>query len=99
MRLIDADALMEDIIRRFGCKPYIEVGLICEYVHDIIDAQPTVFKPNNVIEQLKEYAHSEICMENTGCPYIDSDVIKCENCGALGAIDIVRKGIKNEHDK
>ena len=30
-RLIDADNLMKDIIRRFGCKPYIEVGNKYEY--------------------------------------------------------------------
>lgn len=52
-RLIDADELMKDIIRRFGCKPYIEVGLICEYVHDIIDSQPTAFDMENVVEQLE----------------------------------------------
>lgn len=54
MRLIDADELMKDIIRRFGCKPYIEVGLICEYVHDIIDSQPTAFDVESAIEQLEE---------------------------------------------
>ena len=42
MRLIDADALMKDIIKRFRCRPYIEVGNKCEYVHDILDEQPTI---------------------------------------------------------
>lgn len=41
-RLIDANVLMEDIIKRFHCKPYIEVGNNCEYIHNIIDDQPTI---------------------------------------------------------
>lgn len=40
--LISRSALMADIIKRFRCKPYIEVGNKCEYVHDILDEQPTI---------------------------------------------------------
>ena len=47
-----------------------------------------------VVEQLEKYSKSKICLLHEGCPYMDDDNISCENCGAIGAIDIVRKGGK-----
>lgn len=82
MRLIDADALMEDIIRRFGCKPYIEVGLICEYVHDIIDAQPTAYDVESVVDKLDDKI--EITWKH--------DYVGGRKDAFKEAIDIVKKG-------
>ena len=53
--LISRSALMKDIIKRFGCRPYIEVGNKCEYVHDILDNQPTIEAVPVVYGEWKEY--------------------------------------------
>ena len=55
MRLIDADKLMEDIIKICKCQPYLE-GMQSEivYIQDVIDEQPTAFDVDEVVEQLEE---------------------------------------------
>ena len=54
-RLIDADKLMEDIIKICKCQPYLE-GMQSEivYIQDVIDEQPTAFDVDKVVEQLEE---------------------------------------------
>ena len=49
-------------------------------------------------ERLEEYAHGNICSNHDGCPYRNSSDIACENCGAIGAIDIVNQ-VAEEHEK
>lgn len=93
MRLIDADAMMEDIIKRFHCKPYIEVGNNCEYVHNIIDDQPTIeavpvvhgewiFKFDGPYG--RERAYCSAYGKRSGIGGIESNQRKpyCPNCGA-----------------
>lgn len=55
MRLIDADKLMEDIIKICKCQPYLE-GMQSEivYIQDVIDEQPTVYDIDKVVGQLEE---------------------------------------------
>ena len=55
MRLIDADKLMEDIIKICKCQPYLE-GMQSEivYIQDVIDEQPTAYNVDKVVEQLDE---------------------------------------------
>ena len=55
MRLIDADKLMEDIIKICKCQPYLE-GMQSEivYIQDVIDEQPNAFDVDKVVEQLEE---------------------------------------------
>ena len=55
MRLIDADKLMEDIIKICKCQPYLE-GMQSEivYIQDVVDEQPTAFDVDKVVEQLEE---------------------------------------------
>ena len=66
----------------------------CRYdIENIIDKLPTAYDVSKVVAELEQYATSPICkMHKVGCPYRNNDNIACENCGALGAIDIVRKG-------
>ncbi len=45
-----------------------------------------------VVEQIEEYAHSGICESHNGCPYRNNEDMNCENCGAIGAIEIVKSG-------
>lgn len=48
----------------------------------------------NIVEKLEEYAKSPICDNHMhGCPYEDNDNVLCENCGAYGAIEIVKQEI------
>lgn len=89
-RLIDADELMKDIIKRFGCKPYIEVGNKCEYVHDIIDEQPTAYDIDKVVEELEEDITDNVDCE-TGEP-CDNWVVDMQNELTSKHINIVRKG-------
>lgn len=46
-----------------------------------------------IIERLEEYARSKICDSHRGCPYREDDDISCENCGAIGALEIVKEGV------
>ena len=83
MRLIDADILLEDMKRRFG---------IFEEGEEVIHAQPTAYDLDKVIEDLDKFAHSDICISCPKCRYVDEDNINCEICGALGALEIVKRG-------
>lgn len=53
MRLIDADKLMEDIIKICKCQPYLE-GKQSEivYIQDVVDEQPTAFDVDKVISNI-----------------------------------------------
>lgn len=64
----------------------------CNAICELIDRQPTAYDLDKVIEELEKYARSDIC-NHSRCRYIDVDAIECENCGALGAVDIVKRGL------
>jgi hypothetical protein len=67
-------------------------------INEIINIQPIAFDVANIVEKLEEYAKSKICDNHKyGCPYGDNDDIFCENCGALGAIKIVKQEINKEN--
>lgn len=44
-----------------------------------------------IIKRLEEYAHSTICDSHRGCPYREDEDISCENCGAIGALEIIKE--------
>lgn len=88
-RLIDADALM-NYLRDY--KWEFAMGSDFSKALEMIDAQPTAYDVEKVISDVEEYANSNICWEDVGCPYRDNPTVHCENCGALGALEIVRKG-------
>lgn len=96
MRLIDADALMRDIIKRFGCKPYIEVGNKSEYVHNIIDEQPTAYDPDKVVETIDEalieFNDGTSCTECVFKDVCDEGYEGCTEAMVAVCKDIVRKG-------
>ena len=53
----------------------------------------TAYDVEKVVAELEEYAKGNVCKRfPDGCPYKDEPNILCENCGALGAIDIVKRG-------
>ncbi len=83
MRLINAEKLIEDMRKNMG---------ILEEVEEVINAQPTAYDLDKVIEELDKFAHSDICHRNH-CRYINADDIDCENCGALCALEIVKRGV------
>ena len=58
MRLIDADKLMEEIIKICKCQPYLE-GMQSEivYIQDVVDEQPTAFDVEKVVEQLEKESY------------------------------------------
>ena len=83
MRLINAEKLIEDMRKNMG---------ILEEVEEVINAQPTAYDLDKVIEELDKFAHSDICYRNH-CRYINADDIDCENCGALCALEILKRGV------
>lgn len=90
MRLIDADEFKE-IILTYGKAGYR--ALTIEKISELIDAQYTAYNVDKVVERLEEYAHSSICKTHEhGCPYLTNDGVSCENCGAIGALEIVKSG-------
>lgn len=97
-RLIDADELLKELESNKLQPTKDTNGFIdgwCEGFNTVVDMirnQPTAFNMEKVVEQLEQYANGKVCDMHRYCPYIDNDNIACENCGALGAIDIVKKG-------
>ncbi|MCI9621503.1 MAG: hypothetical protein HFG85_16560 [Dorea sp.] len=83
MRLINAEKLLEEIKRSCMTSKDVEA---------LIKAQPTAYDIDKVINELEEFAHSDICHRNH-CRYINADDIDCENCGALCALEIVKRGV------
>ena len=65
-----------------------EIGAFKNYIMQV----PAANDSDKVIKELEEYAHSDICYQNH-CRYINADDIDCENCGALGALEIVKRGV------
>lgn len=88
MRLIDADRLNEVIERNFASPDALK---------QIVDVQPTAYELDKVVEELEEYVYSDICCGCHRCRYIDEDNINCEQCGALGALEIIKKLDKNNY--
>ena len=82
-RLIDADALIEDIRKR----SYIDKAL-CEIFETIIDEQPTAYDVDKVVEQLEERsAWHQKYGDTDGYTFV----------GYEGAIEIVKAGGINEN--
>ena len=90
MRLINADRLIGRFKELKGSD-----SLANMFITDVIGqikAQPTAYDLDKVIEDLDKFAHSDICISCPKCRYVDEDNINCENCGALGALEIVKRG-------
>lgn len=93
MRLIDADALQERFEKvKKESERLVDVAQIIG-VQAVIDSQPTAYDVDKVMERLEEYEHSNICKTHEhGCPYLTNYAVSCENCGAMGAVEIVKSG-------
>lgn len=94
MRLIDADKIKQSVTNEM-LKAELNSPVYCtlECVIADIDNQPTTYDVDKVVERLEEYAHSNICKTHEhGCPYLTNDAVSCENCGAMGAVEIVKSG-------
>ena len=73
---------------------------VCDGMSSAIDAfmnfvvqVPTAYDLDEVVKDLEEYAHSDICGSCHSCRTLDDiDDISCENCGALGVLEIVKSG-------
>lgn len=80
MRLIDAEKLIKDVEKDF-CYP--------EAFKKMIEAQPTAYDVDKVIEDLEELRDGNYDFDC--CPYRDTD-ISCDKCHMIRAVDIVRHG-------
>jgi len=93
MRLIDADRLEYEIVSHIEEFSKVPLDDIINGWKKIVDAQPTAYDVDKVKERLKEYAYGSICgTHEHGCPYMTNDNVSCENCGAIGALEIVKSG-------
>lgn len=90
MRLIDADAFIEYLGLDAERSREDNLGEIVTL--EDFDRQPTVYDVDKVVEQAQEYSYSNICDSHDGCPYVDNENINCENCGAIGVLEIVESG-------
>lgn len=85
----------KDFFSRVLCD--IDKGVMCgNYEKETAEMFLKAFDESvtmaNIVGKLEEYAKSKICDNHKkGCPYGDNDDIYCENCGALGAINIVKQ--------
>ena len=90
MRLIDADALLESEIERYGCVPAVCTTTINgEYLDDVLDRQPTIdaepvrhgkWQPMN--ERNEIYGDVYMC-DNCGHGFVICENFHCcPNCGA-----------------
>lgn len=98
MRLIDADKLKQSVINEM-LKAELNSPIYCtlECVIADINNQPTAYDVDNVVRRLEEYARSSICNTHEhGCPYLTNNDVSCANCGAIGALEIVKScGVGN----
>ena len=88
--LIDRQAVI-DLLKKNTTRDIEEVVVTEKNIKLIMD-MPKAYDVEHVLAELKEYATSRICYRYTDCPYILDENISCENCGAMGAIDIVKAG-------
>ena len=93
MRLIDADKLMEDIIKICKCQPYLE-GMQSEivYIQDVIDEQPTAFDVDKVISNI--WDRSELIHIKHNCYDEVEDYIRVTDIS-----EIVKAGGIDENKK
>ena len=90
MRLIDADKLMEDIIKICKCQPYLE-GMQSEivYIQDVVDEQPTAFDVDKVISNI--WDRSELIHIKHNCYDEVEDYIRVTDVSEIvkaGGIDV-----------
>lgn len=80
MRLIDAEKLIKDVEKDFYYP---------EAYKKMIEAQPTAYDLDEVVEDLEELRDGSYDFDC--CPYRDTD-ISCDKCHMIRAVDIVRHG-------
>ena len=80
MRLIDAEKLIKDVETDFYYP---------EAYKKMIEAQPTAYDLDKVVENLEELRDGNYDFDC--CPYRDTD-ISCDKCHMIRAVDIVRHG-------
>lgn len=80
MRLIDAEKLIKDVEKDFYYP---------EAYKKMIEAQPTAYDLDEVVEDLEELRDGNYDFDC--CPYRDTD-ISCDKCHMIRAVDIVRHG-------
>lgn len=88
--------MRDDLISRTALMQSLRNNVLVDVTPNLEQAiaeQPTAYNVDKVAEQLEEYAHSSICKTHEhGCPYLTNDDVSCENCGAIGALEIVKSG-------
>lgn len=83
MRLIDADALKEYCIRASKSDDdFRRVSLAT--LASVIDAQPTAYDPDKVVEQLEEYSNADEAERLGTMPVVElADAIKIVEGGGV----------------
>lgn len=89
MRLIDADALYDTLadkllwLMNYGDETYLSVG---NDIRNTIDAQPTAYNIEKVVEQLEEWTF------NADVNIGDGTIMKHDLITSKNAIEIVKEG-------
>ncbi|MEY8379284.1 hypothetical protein AALD22_26770 [Lachnospiraceae bacterium 56-18] len=62
------------------------------FMNFVIQA-PTAYDLDKVVNDLEEYAYSSGWCKEHGCVYEGNDEVTCDICAALGALEIVKRGV------
>lgn len=95
MKLIDADAgyeVLDKLFKEIQDNEYMADQEMLDRAWKEWRGIPAVCDADKVLEQLADYSHGEICHSLELCPYEEDDNMRCENCGAIGAMEIVKRG-------
>ena len=88
--------MSNDLISRSALLQALKGNVLVDVTSNLENAiaeQPTAYDLDKVVKDLEEYAHSDICGPCRSCRISDDiNNIECENCGALGALEIVKGG-------
>lgn len=88
--------MSNDLISRSALLQALKGNVLVDVTSNLENAiaeQPTAYDLDKVVKDLEEYAHSDICGSCRSCRISDDiNNIECENCGALGALEIVKGG-------
>jgi len=101
-RLIEANVLLKNIINKFGCKPFIEVGNTYEYLDKIIAEAQTAFDIDKVLDQIEDYGKYKgvlMCDDEKCERYIPVSMAKqiVRGKGLGGVLGYLEKEIPSTH--
>lgn len=93
MRLIDADALMEELQEQMKTATNPLFAMVCDKCIDYLEKQPTAYDVEKVVAELEEKQQKwKTKLSESDTNYMDNAILKQYISHYDIAIEIVRKG-------